>query len=592
MGRACCECLALCVAGEDYAALLNREELCARPELLSALFESLRRSDLWTRFWTLRVLLSLSSSSLLPSVRAALLAAVEGPRLLSDAVKDPREQVQLLAMQLLALLARDCLPLAQLAVYSGALEDLFAAVEQSGGVEGSAARPALAAAEALLEGSAANRAHFVGSSDNGAALCRLLEVDESDLLVLTDAKQSGLEAVCRLVLALRDAASSLPPDGGALLRERLALLALGRVPAAAARALALWALAAQRGAALDEQRAERAAEVLLRAAAPQEAAAAAALMATHLRARGTAAVQAPYTRRLVAHIIAGGGGGGGGGGSGSSCLLACHALCGLARAAGDALLAAEPELLASLVSTQSNVVGFLCALGRLRLLFSICVASRDAAATALRGGVLASLVEAVMSPSSSPHVAAAAGMVLRVLATMDKATNDVVVRRIGADKFFAAFRAVQRSKEWEDGADLSDEWMWNKDTVLVYPPEWRNAFRDELVAARSHFGPSSSSSGPPTPEDHQNQLLIAQLRQRAETAEKEAAALRAEREELRAQILQKQQVQSSPSPGMELDMLRSRDLQIASLKKELSELQQENERLLVLLADQEMALMK
>jgi hypothetical protein len=44
--------------------------------------------------------------------------------------------VQLLGIDLLALVARDCYPIAQLACYGGAFDDLFAAIDQAGGVDG------------------------------------------------------------------------------------------------------------------------------------------------------------------------------------------------------------------------------------------------------------------------------------------------------------------------------------------------------------------------------------------------------------------------------------------------------------------------
>jgi hypothetical protein len=52
-------------------------------------------------------------------VRGAILGAREGPRLIAETVKDSREAVRGLGVELLTVTARDCYPLAQLACYGG-----------------------------------------------------------------------------------------------------------------------------------------------------------------------------------------------------------------------------------------------------------------------------------------------------------------------------------------------------------------------------------------------------------------------------------------------------------------------------------------
>jgi hypothetical protein len=47
------------------------------------------------------------------------LGAREGPRLIAETVKDSREAVRGLGVELLTVTARDCYPLAQLACYGG-----------------------------------------------------------------------------------------------------------------------------------------------------------------------------------------------------------------------------------------------------------------------------------------------------------------------------------------------------------------------------------------------------------------------------------------------------------------------------------------
>lgn len=369
--------------------------------------------------------------------------------MLADTVKDPREQIQLLGASLLGLAARECLPIAQLACYAGAFEDLFSVAESGGGAEGSAASGALEAAEALLEGAATNRAHFVANNGDknvlASRLCALLSVDSSDELVLTDAKAASLAAACRVVLALRESGPAL----SSLLCPVLSRLALGRVPAQKVRALALWALASalpprlvEGGFVLDEARAVR---VALRAS-PLEASAAAALLAAWWsRVPQGAALALPESPVSLLARAAWGAHNATAEESATSCWFACLALCGVARA-GEAILSAAHALLAG-VSARDPMM----ALGRLRLALRFVSDNAQFAGALLRAGALGPLVEALLGPSSSPHVAAAAGALLRSLAGHDRPACDVLLRRVGPDKFLAPFRAVLRSKEWQEG---------------------------------------------------------------------------------------------------------------------------------------------
>jgi hypothetical protein len=215
--------------------------------------------------------------------------------------------------------------------------------------------------EALLEGNAGNRAHFA-ATENGR-LSKLMLLDSSDLFVLTDAKQSGLAACCRVVLALRESAAAVLG-----LSETLQRLALERLPSSCVRALACWALA-QLGAPLSDAAAARAAEVAL-LASPAEAAAACALVAAQLRG-GRAVLLASQTepgsavarlRRAAAQEERGG-----------ACWWACHALAALVTnaAAAEALLASAPELLLALAGSAGTAATTttMNSVARLRLMF-------------------------------------------------------------------------------------------------------------------------------------------------------------------------------------------------------------------------------
>jgi septal ring factor EnvC (AmiA/AmiB activator) len=136
---------------------------------------------------------------------------------------------------------------------------------------------------------------------------------------------------------------------------------------------------------------------------------------------------------------------------------------------------------------------------------------------------------------------------------------------------------------------LSDEWLWSKETILLYGPAWRNALREEMDGARAGW-PSLTGATAPVVVSSSESTLRAQLAR----ANEDLAAARVQIQQQQEQIahLQKEQQQQQQPAGMELEMLTSRDNQIAALKKELAEVHKENTRLLELLADQEIALMK
>ena len=273
VARASLEALAGALEGEEteenetaYAVLLNREQLAQDEALVAGLVAGLRDTDLWRRFWTLRVLLALARDAhRLGAVREAVLAAPEGPRLVAETVQDSREAVRQLGVDLLALVARNCYPVAQLAAYGGALEDLLKAVHLGGGLEGVGAAQTLRALGALLEGHGANQSQLllVGGAQQ---LSELLELEASDLVVLTDAKAAGLGAACELIAqwaggtAREQVVTALWKSGAG---ERVALVALGRLPGAEVRARALGALGIllDNEKRLSEQQVRRAAEV-------------------------------------------------------------------------------------------------------------------------------------------------------------------------------------------------------------------------------------------------------------------------------------------------------------------------------------------
>lgn len=614
VARASLEALSLCVEWDKkeetpYGVLLNREELATRPELLVAMVELLRATDLWVRFWALRTLLPLCRGTALPSVRGALLAAPEGPRLLADTVKDAREPVRMAGMEVLRLVGRDCYTLSQLACYGGAVEDLFEAVALAGGIDGSGASQALAAMTALLEGNASNKAHFLLTGGLGR-LAPLLALDSSDLIVLTDAKAEGLVETCGVVRALvtgdatvSEAQQKVTQQG---LVPMLCRVALGRVPAVVVRLAALFALSATvrgcagsfatlqldggGGLALD-----RAVTVMLSpAASVVEASAACAVVQSYFWNNPKAQIECASQFANVAPA--------GGGGvaarllaaardesAANQCWFATHVLAEVLRnnaAAQQAALSRAPLLLPSLCHGGAAVQATTAAtrgprVARLRLLAVWIGQCKEAVAALLAGNKMAALVECVMSATSDAHVAAAAAVVLRRLAVGDRATRDVLSKRVGADKFLAAFRAVLRSPEWEEGIDHSDDAQWRRESVLWYPAAWRGSFRDELAAARAQFEPQSSGEGGSVSEAE-----AVRARAAVAAAEKEVAELKAQLAAARAVA----EAAPPPAAAMQLDLLHARDQQIAALKKEAQQLRAENDRLLMLLAEQEMAL--
>jgi hypothetical protein len=233
--------------------------------------------------------------------------------------------------------------------------------------------------------------------------------------------------------------------------------------------------------------------------------------------------------------------------------------------------------------------------------------SREAAAALLGGGRLASLVECLLSASSDPHAAGGAAVVLRRLAAAgDAGTRDVLLKRVGADRFLAAFRGVLRSKEWEQvvksmilfaflifllfkGQDDGEDAAWRREAVLWYPAAWRTAFREEYAAARAQFEPPDTASGGSGSSGAALEAELVRARAAAAAAEREAAELRATVASLKA-AAEADRLPEAAGGGLQLELLQSRDAQIAQLRREAQQLRDENERLLVLLADQEMAL--
>ena len=153
--------------------------------------------------------------------------------------------------------------------------------------------------------------------------------------------------------------------------------------------------------------------------------------------------------------------------------------------------------------------------------------------------------------------------------------------RLGSEAVGGPLRAVLSSSEWRTGAEwVADGTSLPSETLIVYPPVWRSAvlaLRDSLaVSSVSNFAENGLGPSPET----------LRLRAALAAAEKECAALRLAA--MAGPILAPPVAADSDGNSLELDVLKKRDVDIASLKRQLAETQHENERLLILLADQEM----
>lgn len=604
----------------QWVELVNAEALVEGEGRLAAVIAALADGDVWVRWWALQLLRVLcAQDAVLPAVRAAVLASSEGPRLVADTLKDPREAVSAQAVALLAVLVHHCFALAQLAAYGGAFEDLLEVYATSGGLEAGAvlARDALDCLARLLDGNSSNKQHFVVSG-LAARLPALLAVEASDYMVLVDGKAEALAAACRLVATLvqpdtpatRDAQQALAGPVFAA----LATLGLTRLPSHAVRAAALEALAAcVRGsaaackalqllrvavdggaaAASDPLAVERAVRIALadgvHAAEGQAAArlleawlwrnsAAQLLVATQLSQPGTAAAQlaAAATSPKPLHAWA-----------------ACHVLAAALRDCPPAQVTAlqtGTALLGALFDAPGGARPDRTAqVARLRLAYAWCEAPEAVAAVLAGPTRVPALVESVLSPAADPHVAAHAAMLLLRLQAHNAPTRQVLVHRVGSDKLLGAFRSAMRTRDWDEGSGAVTT-AAAAAQLQLYAPEWRATLRDEYEAAAALLGDGAAAFAAKTTPAAAEAL---RLRAALAVAEREVAELK--RAAAAAAPLLAAPVPAAPAGS--LDALVARDRDIADLKRRVSELearnaqlQAENDRLLVMLADQEMAL--
>jgi hypothetical protein len=171
----------------------------------------------------------------------------------------------------------------------------------------------------------------------------------------------------------------------------------------------------------------------------------------------------------------------------------------------------------------------------------------------------------------------------------------VIVHRVGADKFLGAFRQAMRTRDWDDG-DMDTS------TTSLYPSPWRGVLRAELDVATALLQPNKTKGNNNNNNNNNNDPTnseVVRLRAALAVAEKELQQLRAQFSTLQESANNKALLATPPPPDTttSLDTLVSRDRTINELKARVLHLEtqltivtNENDRLLVMLADQEMAL--
>ena len=188
------------------------------------------------------------------------------------------------------------------------------------------------------------------------------------------------------------------------------------------------------------------------------------------------------------------------------------------------------------------------------------------------------LVSTVLEASSPLHVAAEAARLLMMM--HDEEVVVLLKSRVGKDRLLAVFRAVLRSTEWQrvptPTLHLVDA---SAAGSPLYPPRRRRRLLKAFEAAQQLFEERPPTNVPSQQVEH----LMAQMEMLKKQHEEE---------------LMKHQQQHQPvEGGVAFEALQKRDRELTALRSQLNQAHQEinalkaeNDRLLVMLAEQEMQL--
>lgn len=304
---------------------------------------------------------------------------------------------------------------------------------------------------------------------------------------------------------------------------------------------------------------------------------------------------------------------------------ACHTLAEGLRGNAAALRTATqrfPQLLKSLISGSGGAVSEAPKrLARLRVLCAICECDADGVSCAEETKELIAnvpqFVETLLNVASDIHVAVAAAMLLYRLAPRDAQTKNVILKRIGADKFLSAFRSAWRSREVENPTVASTNGL------VIYSALWLASLRDSFERCKAEFqqqlsgtavkgtgvggGARDGIASVAAVEAKEKESVTAELaraRAAVAAAELECAKLREELAAQRALTAEQPKVVAGVEPGnLSFEALLTRDKEISALKHRVTALQEElekkmsenatlkmeNDKLLMMVADLELA---